>query len=126
VNASPNDGFAVSEKGNGNNQQAGAPAGNVMPGLQHVSRVADKLFNRPGYKIKKGGRRNAVKLLIHFYHGNSGDYPTLMRLTGLSYFGLGKTITSLKKRGWIVRSGWQQFALTDAARKMVEEGCGGK
>jgi len=96
----------------------------VIPGMQHVSRVADKLFNRPGYKIKKGGRRNAAKLLIHFYHGNSGDYPALMRLTGLSYFGLGKTISSLKNRGWIVRSGWQQFTLTDAARKMVEEGCG--
>jgi len=28
------------------------------------------------------------------------------------------------KTSWLVRSGWQQFTLTDNAKKMVEEGCG--
>jgi len=73
------------------------------------------------YRIKTSpltmGR--AAKLLLHFYNNLPGDYPTLMRLTGHSNFGLAKFIRSLKKRHWIVAAGHQKFALTDSARKMV-------
>jgi hypothetical protein len=37
---------------------------------------------------------------------------------------LGKLIMSLKKRGLIVRDGWQKFALTPAAKKLMSEAVG--
>jgi hypothetical protein len=73
------------------------------------------------YRIKTSPKTmgRAAKLLLHFYNNLPGDYPTLMRLTGHSNFGLAKFIRSLKKRHWIVAAGHQKFALTESARKMV-------
>jgi hypothetical protein len=97
----------------------------VVPAETHFAILAKYLKGRGMKKSSREGRTHAAKLLLYFYHQSRGDYKTLMKASGLSYFGLGKTIGKLKKRGWLIRSGWQQFALTDVARKMLEVGCGG-
>jgi len=94
----------------------------VVPSEAHFSVLSKYLKEQGMKKSSLEGRTHAAKLLIYFYHQNRGDYKTLMKISGLSYFGLGKMIRSLKNRGWIIRSGWQQFTLTDAAKKMVGKG----
>jgi hypothetical protein len=97
---------------------------NRVPSAEHFGMLANSLRKAAMKNTIKQGRIHAAKLLLHFYEQKPGDYPSLVKLTGLSYYGLGKMIASMKKRGWLVRSGRQQFILTDVAKKMVEEGCG--
>ena len=54
---------------------------------------------------------------LYAYPRNS--YKELRRLTGLSEDGLTKRIMSLKKNGFIVRTAFQQYALTEKARKCL-------
>ncbi|MES2622279.1 MAG: hypothetical protein V4615_15620 [Bacteroidota bacterium] len=71
------------------------------------------LLKKEGFnKVRNEAVKNAARLMLHFYNKGGGAYPELMKLTGLSRFGLGKYIRSLKKRGLIERSGWQQFRVT--------------
>jgi predicted transcriptional regulator len=95
------------------------------PTAAHFGVLANSLRKGAMKNTIKPGRIRAAKLLLHFYEHKPGDYPTLVKLTGLSYYGLGKMIASMKKRGWLVKDGWQQFKLTPAGRKIVEDGVWG-
>jgi hypothetical protein len=72
-------------------------------------------------KAKKKGKANIVKMLIHFHNKGRGDYPELRKLTGLSEGGVGKMIMSLKKRGLIQRTGYQQFGLTVKTTEFLQK-----
>jgi len=98
---------------------------NIKPGMQHRKILAKHLDKILHVRTPKTGKQHTAILLLHFYNSNRGIHGELMKVTGMKLGGLTKQLANLKKRGWLVRSGWQQFALTDAARKMVEEGCRG-
>lgn len=137
-NGITNDGYSVSEKGNGITN-VGSPVsekGNgitellrslpekVDPASGVVYRLNQKLRAMEKGKVKRSGSLNSAKLLIHFHNKSNSDHPTLRKLTGLSEGGLGKMIMSLTKRGLIVRDGWQKFALTASAKKLLGEELG--
>jgi hypothetical protein len=70
-----------------------------------------------------------AKLIIHFHNGSPSDYPTLMKLTGLSRGGLTKNMTSMRKRGMMVKTGLQQYAITEWSKGLLKNmvrkvGCG--
>lgn len=152
VNGTPNNNYSVTEKGNGipNSSYSIAEKGNgitdvrspivekgngitdlgrplpekIDPASGVVYRINQKLRAMEKGKVKRSGSINSAKLLIHFHNKSNSDHPTLRKLTGLSEGGLGKMIMSLTKRGLIVRDGWQKFALTASARKLMGEALG--
>jgi len=77
--------------------------------------LKDNGFLRASYSATA----NAARLLLHLHHSTAGDYPTLRKVTRLSQGGLAKFLASAKKRGLIVRQGFQQFALTDSGRALL-------
>jgi hypothetical protein len=97
----------------------------LTPGLQHQRIVAKHLDKVLHVRTPKRGKRHAALLLLHFYNSNRGAHAELRKVTGLSIGGLTKQLVLFKQRGWLVKDGWQQFKLTDAARKIVEEGVWG-
>lgn len=134
-NGIPNSSYSITEKGNGipnvsysvdENDNGITDVGRPLPekidpasGI--VYKLNQKLRAMDKGKVKRSGSINSAKLLIHFHNISNSDHPTLRKLTGLSEGGLGKLIMSLKKRGLIVRDGWQKFALTASAKKLVGE-----
>ena len=113
--------LAVAEKGNDpHNLPSSLPATiELTPG--NLSRLYIYLLKQNFGKVRRSSLRNAAALMLHFYNGNRGDYPTLKKLTGLSQDGLGKYLRSLKKRGLIERNGWQQFKLTPHALHYLKQ-----
>lgn len=114
----------VSEKGNGITEVLRPLSEKVEPSPSTISRVNQKLRAMEGGKVKRSGSINSAKLLVHFHNNNSGSHPVLRKLTGLSKGGLAKLIMSLTRRGLIVRDGWQKFALTALAKKLMREALG--
>jgi len=110
---------AVPEKGNGITTVGSPVPEKVEPTTGNILRINAKFRDMKGGKVKRSGSRNSAKLLIHFHNGNGGSYTELKKVTGLSEGGVGKLIMSLKKRGLIVSSGWQRFALTAAGRQLL-------
>ena len=110
----------------GNNRHQAAMAKTVTPNETHFHILSKYLATHAMKKSGREARVHAAKLLLHFYNHSEGNYTTLMKVSGLSYYGLGKLMGRLKKRGWLLRTGQQKFTLTDVGRKMVEGGCGGK
>jgi hypothetical protein len=66
-------------------------------------------------------RDAAAKLLIHFYNKNSGKHSALRTLTGYSKGGLGKLMMIMRKKGMITSKGYQQWAPSDYALKIMKE-----
>jgi hypothetical protein len=114
----------VSEKGNGITEPLRPLPERIDPASGVVYKLNQKLRAMEKGKVKRSGSINSAKLLVHFHNKSNSDHPTLRKLTGLSEGGLGKLIMSLKKRGLIVRDGWQKFALTPAAKKLLSEAVG--
>lgn len=84
-------------------------------------RLVSKRLKEVGLRnVKKMGKRNISKLLLHFHNKGKGSYAELRKLTGLSEGGLAKLIMSLKKRGLIHRSAYQQFELGATAKQLLE------
>ncbi len=117
-------GRPVSEKGNGIPNVGRPLPEKIDPASGAVYKVNQKLRAMEKGKVKRSGSINSAKLLIHFHNKSNSDHPTLRKLTGLSEGGLGKMIMSLTKRGLIVRDGWQKFALTASAKKLLGEALG--
>jgi hypothetical protein len=124
-NGITNLGSPVSEKGNGITEVLRPLPEKIDPASGAVYKLNQKLRAMEKGKVKRSGSINSAKLLIHFHNQINSDHPTLRKLTGLSEGGLGKMIMSLTRRGLIVRDGWQKFALTASAKKLVGEALGG-
>ncbi len=63
---------------------------------------------------------NTAQMLIQMYMNRRNSHKTLRKITGLSVGGLTKRIMALKRDGYIVRTGFQQYELTAKSRKAVE------
>lgn len=61
-----------------------------------------------------------AKLIIHFYNGMPGEYKYLKRLTGYSDGGLGKILMMLRKKGYLMKSGYQQHAVAANGLKALQ------
>ncbi len=76
-----------------------------------------------------GGWKNhtteaAAKLLLQFYNELPGDYRHLRHLTGYSEGGLGKLLMNLRQKGYLIKSGFQQHAITGKAYEAMQKaGC---
>ena len=71
-------------------------------------------------KCPISGLGTAAKTLVHIYTNPKCPQKDLMKLTGLSADGIVKHIRALKKRNLIIKVGFQQYALSDVAIKMLE------
>lgn len=116
-----NDSYSVAEKGNGITNVGRPLPEKIDPASGAVYQLNQKLRTMERGKVRSSGSINSSKLLIHFHNQSNSDHPTLRKVTGLSEGGLGKLIMSLKKRGLIVPDGWQKFALTPNAKKLMSE-----
>lgn len=110
----------VSETGNGKTESL-APLPVFVPLSDgNITRVYSFLKNNGFNKVRFDAIVNAAKLLIHFHNKGGGGYPELLKLTGLSRDGLGKYLMSLKKRGLIMRDGWQKFKPTATGTSVLQ------
>ncbi|MBK7148099.1 MAG: hypothetical protein IPH78_04565 [Bacteroidetes bacterium] len=102
---------------------ASLPASLLLSG-HNISILSSQL-----YHAKFGGWKNdttlaAAKLLLHFYNQLPGDYPTLRKLTGYSEGGLGKLLMNLRQKGYLIKTGFQQHALTGRSLEFIKKaGC---
>lgn len=88
---------------------------------RNISRI-HQILKRSGFnKVSHTGIITTIKLLLHFHNKKGGSHKELRKLTGLSAGGLNKFLISLRKRGLIARSGWQQFSLTSAGTAMLQQ-----
>jgi DNA-binding IclR family transcriptional regulator len=63
--------------------------------------------------------------MIHFHNGGSSDYAGLQQLTGYSAGGLGKLLITLRKRGFIQRTGHGKYGLTENGKNSLAQALGG-
>ena len=124
VNGITDNRYSVTEKVNGITELLRTLPEKVEPTPDNVLKLNKRLRAMDKGKVKRSGSINSAKLLIHFHNQNSGAHPGLRKLTNLSKGGLGKLIMSLTRRGLIVRDGWQKFALTPSAKKLMSEAFG--
>ena len=73
-----------------------------------------------------GGGKNdttmvAAKLLLHFYNQEPGEYKYLLRLTAYSQGGLAKLMMNLRKKGYLIKTGFQQHAVTGRAIELMQK-----
>ena len=84
----------------------------------NMSRIYGILKQSGFNKVSHTGIITTIKLLIHFHNKKGGSHRELRKLTGLSAGGLNKFLISLRKRGLIAKSGWQQFSLTSTGAEL--------
>jgi hypothetical protein len=66
----------------------------------------------------------AAKLLLYFYNQEPGEYKHLLRLTAYSQGGLAKLMMNLRKKGYLIKCGFQQHAVTGMACELMQKaGC---
>lgn len=65
----------------------------------------------------------AATIIIALYNNPKQTHSSLIKLSGLSIGGLAKHIMMLKKRGLIVKKGYQQFTPTTLSLQMMSECC---
>lgn len=90
---------------------------------QNKSRLATKLSASGFTHVENSTLLNSALLLITFYNKSNSARPHLCSITGLSKGGISKLIMSLKKRGYITRTGLQTFTLTPYALQLMQQ-CG--
>lgn len=115
-----NVGNPISETGNGKTEVLKPLPVFVPLSDGNITRVYSFLKNNGFNKVRFDAIVNAAKLLIHFHNKGGGGYPELLKLTGLSRHGLGKYLMSLKKRGLIMRDGWQKFKPTAMGTSVLQ------
>lgn len=75
-----------------------------------------------GYKMETC--RVAARLLVCFYNNETASYKQLKRLTSYSDGGLGKLMMNLRRKGLLIKSGFQKHCVTGKACKLMQEaGC---
>lgn len=102
----------VPETGNSHQNVPKPLPGIITPSPAMLSGLINILKFSGFNKVRDSAIRNTALLLLHFHNKNASGHADLQKLTGLSRFGIAKFIGSLKKRGLIVRTGWQQFSIT--------------
>ena len=105
--------------GNGNPSARRPLPAYIEPSARILSVLNNLLIAHGMKRVKFSAVRNAALLLLHFHNQSGGSYAGLQKLTGLSNYGLAKFIRSLKKRNLIVRTGWQQFSITESGEALV-------
>lgn len=81
------------------------------------------------YAAGFGGWKNdttlaASKVLLHSYNKLPGSYAQLRKLTGYSLGGLAKLMMNLRKKGYLIKAGYQQHAVTGRALELMRKaGC---
>ena len=78
---------------------------------QNVGLLATALLSQGLCNGKHQTALTAAKLIIHFYNEQPGEYKYLRRLTGYSAGGLGKMLMMLRRKGCLLKSGYQQHAV---------------
>lgn len=70
------------------------------------------------------GIRHSSVVLLHIHNNSHSSYTELRKFTGLSKGGLAKRMISLKKRGLIIRTGKQKYALTEQGLAILKGALG--
>ena len=63
----------------------------------------------------------AAKLFLYFYNEQPGEYKYLRKLTDYSEGGLGKLLMRLRAQGYLVKTGFQQHAITGKALELMQQ-----
>lgn len=93
----------------------------IIPSNTLFSSVAHKLEAAGFIRVKNNTRQTAAQLMVHFHNGGSGDYAGLQKLTGYSAGGLSKLLITLRKRGFIQRTGYGKYGLTEKGKQILAE-----
>ena len=85
------------------------------------SRVSSLLRHTKLATGAESSSQTAAQVLVHIYNKEECSYAALRRLTLQSESGLAKLMMRLRRKGLIVRTGFQQYALTELAKGIVLE-----
>lgn len=91
----------------------------IVPSNTLFASVAHKLEAAGFTRVKQGTRQTAAQLFIHFHNGGNADYAGLQKLTGYSAGGLSKLLITLRKRGFIQRTGYGKYGLTEKGKQIL-------
>ena len=72
-------------------------------------------------KCSNNSINSTSRILLELYKNPKQTHSNMIKLTGFSKGGLSKHITTLKKRGLIVRTAYQQYNLTSFTLQMMKE-----
>lgn len=86
-----------------------------------VTRLSISLHASGFTHVPYTARRNAAKVLIHFYNKGRSDYTELRKLTELSQGGLSKFMTSLRRRGLIRKGTVRKHEPTAHALQLMQK-----
>jgi len=110
-----------SESGSGMNQETyQLPVRLDVSGL-NTSGLATILMQAGVGNGKRSTARTAAALIIHFYNEQPGEYKHLKRLTSYSDGGLGKMLMMLRRKGYLIKCGFQQHAVAANGIKALRE-----
>lgn len=93
----------------------------IVPSNTLFATVAHKLEAAGFTRVKSTTRQTAAQLFIHFHNGGSADYAGLQKLTGYSAGGLSKLLITLRKRGFIQRTGYGKYGLTEKGKQILAQ-----
>ncbi len=93
----------------------------IVPSNTLFASVAQKLEAAGFTHVKSGTRQTAAQLMVHFHNGGKGDYAGLQQLTGYSAGGLSKLLITLRKRGFIQRTGYGKYGLNEKGKQILAE-----
>ena len=85
-----------------------------------IKKVSARLKKAGFSNVKKTGKRNIAKVLLHFHNKGKGGFKELHKVTWLSEGGVGKLMMSLQKRGTIHRTTYQHYALSAGALQVLQ------
>ena len=94
----------------------------IVPSNTLFASVAQKLGAAGFTRVKSGTLQTAAQLCIHFHNGGNADYAGLQQLTGYSAGGLSKLLITLRKRGFIQRTGYGKYGLTEKGKQVLAQG----
>lgn len=91
---------------------------------ENIYPLASELLSAGFGGGKKDAALTAAKLLLHFYNEMPGEYSRLLNLTAYSQGGLAKLMMNLRRKGYLIKCGFQQHAVTGEAYKLMQQaGC---
>ncbi len=123
----------------GNTEAENAYPKSYMGNTEAETTLPEIITEASGIKIKlmqclisqkaAGGNRQAInataQLIIHIYNKKPCSYAALQKITSLSQFGIAKRIRAMKKEGFIINNGYQNFALTAKALQLLRQAVAG-
>ena len=100
--------------------------GPVALNRENHLRLFRLLYSKKIMTRNQTGCERLALLLIYFHNGGGGSYPEIRKLTNHTYSGLGKFMGIIRRDGWVVRSGWQKYAVTEKGMAALREAFGGQ